>query len=161
MATYALHLHIMNRQHTHIHTYLIPLQLKGLKLHGDAVLSGSDHLPNTVLVGRILFRPTGSADGPVQLGEETAACRWKHTHNSETHTCQGHDIYVYMSYKPQGQNCTENDGVLELFYFTLWWEWDSPHPAKPHHTFTTDGGSGQCFSQLFLFRFQMHCSLKS
>lgn len=75
---------------THGHTRLISLQLEGLKLHGDAILSGGDHLPHAVLVGRILFRPTRGADGPVQLREETATCRWKHT--------------AYMFYKQQEQN---------------------------------------------------------
>lgn len=60
-------------------THLVPLQLKGLKLHGDAILSGGDHLPHAVLVGRILFGPARRADGAVQLGEEAAAGRWTHT----------------------------------------------------------------------------------
>lgn len=60
-------------------THLVPLQLEGLKLHGDAILSGGDHLPHAVFVGWILFGPAWRADGAVQLGEEPAAGRWTHT----------------------------------------------------------------------------------
>ena len=64
-------------------TRLVSLQLEGLKLHGDAILSGSDQLPHAVLVGRILFGPAGSADGAIQLRKEAAARRWTDT---ETYT---------------------------------------------------------------------------
>lgn len=57
-------------------THLVPLQLEGLELHGDAVLRGGDHLPHAVLVGRVLFGPARRADGAVQLGEQAAAGRW-------------------------------------------------------------------------------------
>lgn len=59
-------------------THLVPLQLEGLELHGDAILRGGHHLPHAVLVGRILFGPAWRADGAVQLGEEAAAGRCRH-----------------------------------------------------------------------------------
>jgi len=101
------------------HTYLISLQLEGLKLHGDAVLSGGDHLPHAVLVGRVLFRPAGRADGPVQLREETAARRCGHTaHVTRTlYTC---------SHVSQWQKRIEKEGVLSVTHISkLWWSFSS------------------------------------
>lgn len=138
--------------HEHTHTHLISLQLEGLKLHGDAVLCGRDHLPHTVLVGWILFGPTGSADSPVQLGEETTTSRWKHRNNSVTLTQQG---ICFVFYQPQGQNCIEKKtGASSL---TLWWEQGFPSSSQ-----TTLYISGWCriwsmLSHLFWqFTFLIH-----
>lgn len=66
---------------THGRAHLVTLQLKGLKLHGDAILSWSDHLPHTVLVGWIFFGPARSANSPIQLRQETPTCRCKQIRN--------------------------------------------------------------------------------
>lgn len=46
-------------------TYVIAFQLEGFELQGDAVLHGSHHLPDTVLVCGVLLRPSGTGDGAV------------------------------------------------------------------------------------------------
>lgn len=70
-------------------TYIIAFQLKGFKLQGDAVLRGSHHLPDTILVCGVLLRPPGAGDGAVQLGEESATGHCTEENRLQIHLCWG------------------------------------------------------------------------
>lgn len=49
----------------HGRTHLVAFKLERFKLHGDAILSGRDHLPHAVFVGWVFFRPARCANGPI------------------------------------------------------------------------------------------------
>lgn len=54
--------------------HIIALGLEDVKEQRDAILRGSNQLPDAVLVWRVLARPAGTRDGAVQLGDEATAC---------------------------------------------------------------------------------------
>ncbi len=59
--------------------HIVPLRLEDVEEQRDAVLRGCHQLPDAVLVGRILFGPAWTGDGPIQLGDEPPQAAEKKT----------------------------------------------------------------------------------
>lgn len=62
--------------HNNPSAHIIALSLEDVKEQSDAILRGSDELPDAVLVRRIFSRPPGAGDGAIQLGDETSTGSW-------------------------------------------------------------------------------------
>lgn len=62
--------------HNNPSAHIVALSLEDVKEQSDAILRGSDELPDAVLVWRIFSWPPRAGDRSIQLGDETSTGSW-------------------------------------------------------------------------------------
>lgn len=72
------------RPHNSSSTHIIALGLEDVEEQSDAILCGSNELPDAVLIWRILSRPPRAGDRSIQLGDKTPTSSWTEENNSKT-----------------------------------------------------------------------------
>lgn len=71
--------------HSKPNAHIVALSLEDIKQQSDAILSGGNQLPNTVLIWGVLSGPPGTGDRAVQLGDEASTGSWtEHTAEEES-----------------------------------------------------------------------------